>query len=178
MSASNPTTQSGMMMDSPMFESDSAIGRAVNGAYNTSYSSANGRPSYNDDEFASKTYANIIRDEYADYMSRFQPYENKVLDLAESRELLNQQLGRITTNVNRSFSNPNMNAGALMQQRFGTSQNQQEQSSQFRNNNRNQALSVAHAKNNTRLADADRRTGLITGSNNSRQNLMRATQEG
>jgi hypothetical protein len=127
----------------------------------------------NDDQFASKTYANIIYDEYRDYQQRFQPYENKVLSLAESRELLDQQLSRITTNVDRSFANPNMNAGALQLQRYGVNQNQQEKSSRFRNDDMNKALSTAHARNNTRVSDGDRREGLIIGSNTVRNDATR-----
>ena len=131
-----------------------------------------------DDQFSSKTFANIINQEYQDYLQRFNPYEKRMLSLAESRELLDEQLGRITTNVNSSFSKPSMNAGALQQQRYGVQASGQQQQHQSKQNDMNRALSTTHARNNTRVADGDRRMGLITGTDSSRANVMRQTQGG
>lgn len=140
----------------------------------------NATPNYNSqalhkgmDNYASKTYANIIYDEYRDYRQRFEPYEQQILSLSESRQLLDEQLSRITTNVNRGFANPNFNAGALQQQRYGTQQSNQQVSNNARMTDTNRALSVAHARNNTRVSDGDRRSGLITGSNTVRNDAVR-----
>jgi hypothetical protein len=126
-----------------------------------------------DDRYASKTYANLIYDEYADYKNRFEPYEQQLLNLADSRKLLDEQLSRITTNVNKSFKNPNFNAGALQQQRYGVSQSAQMQNNNVRKTDLDRALSMAHARNNTRIANSDMRSGLITGSNSVRNDAMR-----
>lgn len=134
--------------------------------------------SYNDDDYASKTYANVIRAEYDDYKARFQPYEERLMSLADSRELLDQQLGRITTNINKSYANPQHNAGALQQRRYGISQSTQSSNQNNRQNNLNRALSMAHAKNNTRVADSDRRFDMVTGSDSQRANVMRQSQGG
>lgn len=132
----------------------------------------------NDDEYAAKTYAQIVRGQYNDYVNRFRPYEDRLMSLADSRELLDQQLGRITTNINNSYENPQFNAGRLQQQRYGISQSAQSKEQNGRQNNLNQALSVAHARNNTRVADGDRRFNMVTGADGQRANVMRSTQGG
>lgn len=116
-----------------------------------------------DDEYASKTYAQLIRSQYADYQERFQPYEERMMDLATSRELLDQQLSRIGTNINASFANPQFSAGALASQRYGTQQTAQERSFNTRQSDMDRALATANAKNNTRLANADMKQNMVTG---------------
>ena len=132
----------------------------------------------NDDEYASKTYANIIRGEYRDYQNRFQPYEDRLMSLADSRELLDQQLSRITTNVNASFKNSHLGASSLMQQRYGVANSNQMQAKNAKQTEINRAMSIAHAKNNTRVANADRQMGIVTGSNTARNNAMNYAQGG
>ena len=140
-----------------------------NGMYNWGYNTS-GTPTVNpnDDEYASKTYANLIRSEYGDYQQRFQPYEQRLMDYASSRDLLDQQLSRISANVNNAYNNQNLSAGNIMSQRYGLSRTAQEQQSNARQTGLQRALSTAHAKNNTRQADYDQRMGIITGSNNAR----------
>lgn len=121
-----------------------------------------------DDEFASKTYANIIDSEYRDYQNRFQPVERQLLGYASGTELLDQQLSRITANVNAAYNNPQMSAGNLMQQRMGLQQTAQGQQSSQRNDDLQRALSTAHARNNTRVANYDQQMGIVTGANTAR----------
>jgi len=128
-----------------------------NGRYNL------GGISQSDDEYASKTYAQIIRSQYEDYVSRFQPYEARMMDLAQSRELLNDQLSRISANINSSFSNPQFSAGALTTQRYGIRQNADESAFSTKQRGMDRALATAHAKNNTRLANADMQQNMVTG---------------
>jgi hypothetical protein len=154
-------------------------GNALRNLYNQSnnyYGSGYINP--NDKEYASKTYAQIIEQEYADYKKRFQPYEERLMSLADSRELLDQQLGRISTNINKSFDNPQYNAGALQQERYGISRSAQSSTQGNRQNDMNRALSMAHAKNNTRVADGDRRFDMVTGADSQRANVMRQSQGG
>lgn len=125
--------------------------------------SSSGYISPNDDEYASKTYAQIIRGQYEDYEQRFQPYETRMMDLAQSRELLNDQLSRITTNVNSSYSNPQFSAGALASQRYGVQQNADEKAYSTKQTSIDKALSTANAKNNTRVANADMQQNMVTG---------------
>ena len=124
-----------------------------------------------DKEYASKTYASIIGSQYDDYLERFQPYEQRLVDLAQSRELLDQQLSRISVSNAASFSNPQMSAGSLQMSRYGVQQSEQQQAKSTRQNSMRQALSLADAKNNTRLANQDQRMGLITGASGSRSNF-------
>lgn len=120
-------------------------------------------------DYASRTYANIIRGEYADYLNRFQPYELRMMDLAQSSELLDQQLARITTNVDHAFGNQNLKDASLNMQRYGVNQNEAQQNRQARETDINRAMAIAHAKNNTRVAAEDRKFGLITGGSGQRQ---------
>ena len=122
----------------------------------------------NDDDYASKTYANIIKSEYADYQDRFRPYEQKLLDYASGTDLLDQQLARITANVGAAYNNPGMSAGNIMQQRYGLTQTAQGQASSQRQNDLQRAISTARARNNTRIANYDQHTGIITGANTTR----------
>lgn len=121
----------------------------------------------NSKTFASDTYANIIGAEYRDYVDRFQPYENRVMDLQQSRELLDAQLSRITANVNAAYDNQ-LNSGQLQMQRYGIQQTGQERAKSARQDDTSRALSIAHARNNTRLADADQKMGLVTGASSAR----------
>lgn len=119
--------------------------------------------SLNDDEYASKTYAQIIRSQYDDYVNRFQPYEERMMDLAQSRELLDEQLSRITANINSSYANPQFSAGALTSQRYGVQQSADERAFSTKQRSMDKALATANAKNNTRLANADMQQNMITG---------------
>tara|TARA_Y100001956_G_scaffold57064_1_gene56077 strand:+ start:292 stop:585 length:294 start_codon:yes stop_codon:yes gene_type:complete len=86
-----------------------------------------------------------------------------MMDLSTSRELLDQQLSRIGTNINASFANPQFSAGALASQRYGTQQTAQERSFNTRQSDMDRALATANAKNNTRLANADMKQNMVTG---------------
>lgn len=129
----------------------------TNGQYNL------GGISQRDDEYASKTYAQIIRSQYQDYLNRFSPYEDRMMDLAQSRELLNDQLSRITANINSSFSNPQFSAGALTTQRYGIQRSADERAFTTKQRGMDKALATARAKNNTRLANADMQQNMVTG---------------
>ena len=124
--------------------------------------------SSHDDEYASKTYANLIKGEYRDYQSRFKPYEQQLLGYASGTELLDQQLSRISANIGMAYNNPQMSAGNLMQQRYGLTQTAQGQASSQRQNDLQRAISTAHARNNTRIASYDQQMGIVTGANTAR----------
>jgi hypothetical protein len=139
--------------------------------FSTTYLASLNDPNYvstSDSEYASKTYANIIRSQYEDYQERFQPYENRLMDLAQSRELLDDQLSRITANVSASYDNPQNSAGNLAMQRYGVSMNAQEQAKSTRQNEMSKALALADAKNNTRIANADQQDAIVTGTTSAR----------
>lgn len=142
--------------------------RFLSGALNTNTSMF---VSPNDKQYASKTYANIIESQYGDYLARFKPYESQMLDLAQSRELLDEQLSRITGSVNASFNNPQMSAGNLQMQRYGVQQSAQQQAKSNRQNETQRALAIADAKNNTRVANQDQKMALITGASATRSTV-------
>lgn len=142
--------------------------RFLSGALNTNTSMF---VSPNDKQYASKTYANIIESQYDDYLARFKPYESQMLDLAQSRELLDDQLSRITGSINASFNNPQMSAGNLQMQRYGVQQSAQQQAKSNRQNETQRALAIADAKNNTRVANQDQKMALITGASATRSTV-------
>ena len=137
------------------------------GGGNNYYSNA----SYNDKDYASQTYINLINQQYEDYKNRFLPYEKRLMSLADSTEMLDKQLLRVTTNVNDSYAD----VGAqqeMMNQRYGLTQSAGQKQSQERNTSLNSAMSMAHAKNNTRIAHSDMQTGILTGASSGQQTFQ------
>jgi hypothetical protein len=129
--------------------------------------------SYNNKNYASETYGTLINQQYEDYKNRFLPYEKRLMSLADSTEMLDKQLERITTNVNDSYSD----VGAqqeMMNQRYGLTQSAGQKQSQERNTSLNSAMSMAHAKNNTRVAHSDMQTGILTGASTGQQTFQQS----
>ncbi|MBO9492063.1 hypothetical protein J7384_17005 [Endozoicomonas sp. G2_1] len=122
----------------------------------------------NDEHYASRTYANLINRQYADYRSRFLPYERRLMELADSTQLLDEQLSRVTTNVNQAYNDSSLQQ-RMMNERYGLTQTYDVARNTSRHNDVNRALSMAHAKNNTRIADSDRRNDVLTGASTSQQ---------
>lgn len=128
----------------------------------------------NSDTFASDTFADITRAEYADYKDRFQPYEKRLMSLAESEELLDAQLSRITATSKKRFEQSKANS-ALMNERYGVQQNSQQQNYSNTMNDASRGLAISQAKNMSRLAATDRKVGILSGAGSTRQ---LANQEG
>lgn len=106
------------------------------------------------------TMAMITRQQYDDYMKRFWPSEQRLLDLATSDELLTNQLGRNVENVNRAFQTAEQTE-AMKGQRFGLADTTTQQ--QQTNTGLDKALTLASAQNETRQAVGDIQRGIITG---------------
>lgn len=134
---------------------------------NNSYGNRN----YNSDDYASNTYADLINQQYQDYKNRFLPYEKRLMSLADSTEMLDQQLSRVTTNVTDSYKDVGAQQ-AIMNQRYGLTQSAGQKQSQERNTSLNSAMSMAHAKNNTRVAHSDMQNSILTGASMSQQTFQ------
>ncbi|WP_017445795.1 hypothetical protein [Gayadomonas joobiniege] len=117
----------------------------------------------NDDKYASKTQAELVKAEYADYVNRYQPYEKQLLGLANGTELLDKQLSRISASAKKSQSSRAMSQ-ALRNSRLGVSTGVLQSQSQQRQNQLASGLALAQAKNNTRVATSDLQDSILTGS--------------
>lgn len=107
------------------------------------------------------TMAKITRQQYEDYQSRFLPSEQRLLSLASSDELLNNQLQRNVENVDQSFESAQQ-AEAMRGSRYGLSDKTTGQ--QTTNTGLDKALATASVQNETRQAVGDIKNNIITGS--------------
>lgn len=157
-----------------------------------------------DDEYASKTYAQIINQQYADYRRRFLPREEQLMSLADSTQLLDEQLGRINTNIATSYDGMSLvtnpvsstdggqftmfqqglqqsslpNQQAVLNQRYGVSNTNEQLGIMERSKDLNKALAIAHAKNNTRTAIDDTQNGILTGASTSQNAYSKQINNG
>ncbi|HDM8192342.1 TPA: hypothetical protein P0E30_003775 [Vibrio harveyi] len=111
----------------------------------------------------------LTRQQYEDYLNRFQGTEDRLVDLSMSDELLNNQLER-----NQGIAEKNLNqaeqSAANAQAKFGLSDRRTMQ--QKRNLKMNNALSLATANNDTRSAVKDLQLGLMSGASNGRRDSI------
>lgn len=134
-------------------------------AANNAYPRARSQSS---DTYASDTLADIQRAEYADYKTRFQPHEKKLMSLADSETLLDEQLSRISATSKRRFQQANTNS-ALMNQRYGVRANERQKNYNQTMSGAEQGLAISQAKNMSRLSAADRSTGILSGAGSTRE---------
>lgn len=131
---------------------------------------------YSDDDYASRTYANLINQQYADYRQRFLPYEQRLMEMANNSQLLDEQLGRISTNIDNSFGSRGMQQ-RIMNERYGLTMNTNQQTKQDKMSGIDRALATAHANNNTRIAHSDLQNSILTGASTAQQSYTN-TREG
>ena len=127
-------------------------------------------PSYYSDDFASDTYAALTKYEYQDYRDRFKPNEQRLMSLADSEELLDQQLAKISSSSTARFSQAKKNS-AMMNQRYGVQSNERQDNYNNTQLDAQKGLAISQAKNMSRLASKDRQMGILSGSSSSRQYL-------
>ena len=128
------------------------------------------------DTYASDTYADLIRSDYRDYETRFKPYQERLLDLASSTELLDQQLGRISATNKSAYANK-AKTNAMNNQRYGVVSSMGQKQSNERLDSISQGLAIAHGKNNTRTHFADQQMGILAGGQG-RQMVSRDINQG
>lgn len=112
---------------------------------------------------AEYTYRDLSRAQWKDYQDRFLPYQEKLMDVATSTAMLDEQLGRISAISNQSSNMARQNASLAMA-RYGIDQSDQMQLAAQSDITRNQALSQTNAMNNARSAAYDRYQSTMTGS--------------
>ena len=111
--------------------------------------------------YASDKYANIARQQYTDWKTRYQPEQQKLMSLATDNSLMNAQLNRTSTNAANAVSSAEQ-AQSNQMSRMGvaTTTNANDNSSSL-----NTSLAVAAAKNGTRSAAEERNLSILAGSN-------------
>ena len=111
--------------------------------------------------YASDKYANIVRQQYTDWKTRFYPKQQELMELATNGQLLRDQLGRVdenNANALRSAQQATANRNARMG--VATTTNANDNSSSL-----NTSLAVAAAENGMRRAAEERNLSILAGSN-------------
>lgn len=110
--------------------------------------------------YASDKYANIVRQQYTDWKTRYQPEQQKLMSLATDNSLMNAQLDRTSTNAaNAASSAEQAQSNHMSRMGVATSTNGNDNSSSL-----NTSLAVAAAKNGTRSAAEERNLSILAGS--------------
>ena len=106
--------------------------------------------------------AYLAREEYQDYLTRFAPVEEELINDVMGTEQLNERLSAITVNGNmaRQTAGSNMQ---MISERYGVSQSAQQQSQSNMAMDRNQALAQANGMNQTRTHLFDRNMNALAG---------------
>ena len=108
-----------------------------------------------DKEFASKTLANIKRQQWADYKERYPAIHEQYLDMTMNPDFTLEQVGRVEGNVNQAYERAEANQQATLS-RMGVADKSED-------NNLAKSLSIAHGENSVRQHGEDRRLNAIAG---------------
>lgn len=119
----------------------------------------------NDDEYATKTQANLARAQWDDYVHRFEPYERKLLDMIGNESNLTQALSGADEIAQSSFDSASRGMGMSLA-KYGTAQDEKEQQATSRQMNLNRAATQAGLRNKVRTEAYDRDVELMTGAGN------------
>ena len=115
------------------------------------------------DREAEYTLRDIYRAQWEDYKSRYQQHQQTLVDKVTSREMLDEQLSRITATTRRSNRIATTTAD-MARERYGMQVSGQQSQSNNLNMQINGALGLANAQNNARTAHEDRYQLAMTGS--------------
>ena len=134
-----------------------------NSGYNSGYYSSATRPTdRNSDTYAQDMRAYIARQEYQDYLTRFAPVEQELINSVMGPEQLEERLSAITVN-NQTARNTAEKNMQMVQGRYGVSQSAQQQQQTKMDLDRTQALSQANGMNQTRTHIFDRNMNALAG---------------
>ena len=115
------------------------------------------------DREAEYTLRDIYRAQWEDYKSRYQQHQQTLVDKVTSREMLDEQLSRITATTSRSNRIATTTAD-MARERYGMQVSGQQSQSNNLNMQINGALGLANAQNNARTAHEDRYQLAMVGS--------------
>ncbi|UDQ77754.1 hypothetical protein LJQ72_09460 [Pectobacterium brasiliense] len=123
--------------------------------------------------YASDTFADVTRKQYADWQQRYFPKLQSLMDLSTSGQLMNNQLARADSTRQQALNTATIGA-ANQQARYGAAQ----QASQGDNSlGLKSALATAGAKNGIRDAETDRQMNILTGGSTGLRELLNIGSE-
>lgn len=111
--------------------------------------------SKSDNNYASKTYAAIKRDQWNDYKEKYPAIHAQYLDMSINPDFTLEQVNRVEGNVRESYARANAERKASLS-RMGVQDTAQDSGLA-------EALSVAHGENATRQHGKERRMSAIGG---------------
>ncbi|SLM63489.1 MULTISPECIES: hypothetical protein [Dickeya] len=121
---------------------------------------------------ASDTFADITRKQYDDWMQRYYPRLQGLMELSTSGQLMNNQLARADATQQQALNTATVGA-ANQQARYGaTQQNGTDNSLGLKT-----ALATAGAKNGIRDAETDRQMSILTGGSTGLRELLKIGSE-
>jgi hypothetical protein len=106
------------------------------------------------------TMADLTRDQWNDFKTRYLPVQKDLFNLATSDQLLTEQLGRNKENIESSFANSEQNESMRLG-RYGLDAEKSQQNGN--NTNLLKSLTTASVNNETRGAVDDLQNKIITG---------------
>ncbi|RLM26494.1 hypothetical protein BIY29_05395 [Brenneria alni] len=117
---------------------------------------------------ASDTFANITRQQYADWVDRYYPKLQELMDYSTSGEMMNNELARVGSTQQQALNTSTVGA-ANQQARYGAAQ---QANSEDNSLGLKSALATAGAKNGVRDAETDRQLSILTGGSTSLRSLL------
>ncbi|MBN3198176.1 hypothetical protein H5A20_05555 [Pectobacterium brasiliense] len=123
--------------------------------------------------YASDTFADVTRKQYADWQQRYFPKLQSLMDLSTSGQLMNNQLARADSTQQQALNTATIGT-ANQQARYGAVQqaNQGDNSLGLKS-----ALATAGAKNGIRDAETDRQMNILTGGSTGLRELLNIGSE-
>lgn len=110
--------------------------------------------------YASDKFADITRQQYADWKARYYPEQQKLMSLATDNTLMNAQLNRTADNAANAVNTAEQaQTNQLARMGVANTTNVNDNSS-----NLNTSLAIASAKNGTRAAAEERNLSILAGS--------------
>lgn len=121
---------------------------------------------------ASDTFADITRKQYDDWMQRYYPKLQGLMELSTSGQLMNNQLARADATQQQALATATVGA-ANQQARYGATQ----QIGADNSLGLKTALVTAGAKNGIRDAETDRQMSILTGGSTGLRELLKIGSE-
>ncbi|PXW43460.1 hypothetical protein DFO54_111146 [Erwinia sp. AG740] len=122
---------------------------------------------------ASDTFADITRKQYDDWMQRYYPKLQGLMELSTSGQLMNNQLARADATQQQALNTATVGA-ANQQARYGATQQNNGADNSL---GLKAALATAGAKNGIRDAETDRQMSILTGGSTGLRELLKIGSE-
>lgn len=111
-------------------------------------------------ESAQNAFANLTRQQWADYVTQFVPYENKLIEYASDPATVSNAMNTASLNVNQAFDRQT-DANSSRLQGLGLSLTPEEQAASTRSTGLARSLADVQAQNSARDAAMARQQSVI-----------------